>query len=455
MHRPTILLAAILAGLAVPALAQGDPIDGDWDGGVRVAAGMELPLALHLKGGASTLDSPDQGASNVQVIVTRDGDDVAVEIPSAHGLLALKLSADGATLAGTLSQGVQHLPVHFQRRAAGGAAPVRDRPQMPKAPFPYSAKEVQFPGGPGASLAGTLIRPVGTGPRAAVVLIAGSGPQNRDETVSGHRPFLIIADRLARAGIAVLRYDKRGVGGSAGDYRTATGADFVADARAALAWLRRQPGIDPNRIGLIGHSEGAEIAPEVAKGNSDVAFLVLLAAPGVPGDQLLLSQKKAIELASGVPADVVDQSIATEADMIAAVRASPDGDAARAKITTLLVARGAPADRAAAVAADAASPAFRVLLDQDPIPALAAIDQPVLVIAGERDLQVLPAVNLPPIRAALAGNRQARIVLLPGLNHLLQPATSGLPQEYVSIPITIDPAVLDLIEHWVTAEAKR
>jgi pimeloyl-ACP methyl ester carboxylesterase len=326
---------------------------------------------------------------------------------------------------------------------------------MPNPPFPYAAKEVQFPSEPGVMLAGTLIRPAGAGSQPAVVLIAGSGPQNRDETVSGHKPFLIIADRLARAGIAVLRYDKRGVGGSSGDYRGATAADFVTDARAALAWLRRQPGIDPNRIGLIGHSEGAEIAPEIARGNSDVAFLVLLAPPGVRGDQVLLTQKRAIELASGMPADIVDRSIATQTEMIAAVMASSDAEAIRSKVSTLLMARGVPADRAAVIAADAASPAFRGLLDRDPIPALKMLDQPVLVIAGARDLQVLPDVNLPPIRAALAGNRDARIVLMPGLNHLLQPATIGTPQEYVSIPTTIDPAVLDLIEHWVTAETKR
>jgi pimeloyl-ACP methyl ester carboxylesterase len=455
MTRLFLLIAAILAGLAVPAIAQELLLDGDWDGGVRVAAGMELPLTLHLRGGLSTMDSPDQGAANVQLIVTREGDDIIVEVPSAKGVFTLRPAADGVSLAGSLAQHGAQLPAHFARRAAGAPVPVRDRPQMPKPPFPYGAKEVEFPSDAGVMLAGTLIRPAGAGLLPAVVLIAGSGPQNRDETVSGHKPFLIIADRLARAGIAVLRYDKRGVGGSSGDYRGATAADFVTDGRAALAWLRRQPGIDPNRIGLIGHSEGAEIAPEIAGGNPDIAFLVLLAPPGVRGDQVLLTQKRAIELASGMPADIVDRSIATQTEMIAAVMASSDAEAIRSKVSTLLMARGVPADRAAVIAADAASPAFRGLLDRDPIPALKMLDQPVLVIAGARDLQVLPDVNLPPIRAALAGNRDARIVLMPGLNHLLQPAATGTPQEYVSISTTIDPAVLDLIEHWVTAKAKR
>lgn len=455
MTRPSFLITAILVGLAVPAFAQEVLLDGDWDGGVRVAAGTDLPLTLHLRGGASTMDSPDQGAANVQLIVTRQGDDIVVEVPSAKGVFTLRPAADGQSLAGTLAQRDAQLPAHFARRVAGAPVPIRDRPQMPKPPFPYGAKEVQFASDPGVMLAGTLIRPAGAGPRPAVVLIAGSGPQNRDETVSGHKPFLIIADRLARAGIAVLRYDKRGVGESSGDYRGATAADFATDGRAALAWLRRQPGIDPNRIGLIGHSEGAEIAPEIARGNPDVAFLVLLAPPGVRGDQVLLTQKRAIELASGMPADIVDQSMANETDLIAAVKTSPDAGTVRAKVSTLLVARGVPAERAAAIAVDAASPAFRGLLDRDPIPALKMLDQPVLVIAGTRDLQVLPDVNLPPIRAALAGDRHARIVLMPGLNHLFQPATTGLPQEYVGIPTTIDPAVLDLIEHWVTAEAKR
>jgi hypothetical protein len=344
------------------------------------------------------------------------------------------------------------MSAHFTRRAPGAAAPVPDRPQTPHPPFPYQVRDVSFAGGAGEMLAGTLSQPPGAGPFPAVVMIAGSGPQNRDETVEGHKIFLVIADRLTRAGIAVLRYDKRGVGGSKGSYVTATTADFAADAEAAAGWLRTQPGI--GKLGLIGHSEGAEIAPIVANEDPKVAFVVLLSAPGLDGAQTILSQQRAVLLASGASPAEVEAKEALEQRVLEAVRAAPDPAAAQAAAAKTLAEAGVPAEQAAAEARQVASPWYRQFLDDDPAPALRKLRQPTLVVAGSKDLQVLPDLNLPVIRAALASNKATKIVEFDGLNHLLQPATTGAPSEYGTIPITVDPAALDLITDWVTKQGR-
>jgi hypothetical protein len=448
------LIAAAVLGFTSMAQAQTTPqtplITGDWDRALKVPAGIELPLSLHFTAAGATLDSPDQGAAGVPVQVTQSGNTVTVDLTKSKARFVGSLSADGKTLEGPFTQGGMSMSAHFTRRAPGAAAPVRDRPQTPHPPFPYAVREVSFAGGSGQVMAGTLSQPNGAGPFPAVVMIAGSGPQNRDENVEGHKIFLVIADRLNRAGIAVLRYDKRGIGASKGSYATATSADFAADAEAAVAWLRGQPGI--GRIGLIGHSEGAEIAPVVADKDPRVAFVVLLSAPGLDGEQTILTQQRAILLASGAAPAEVEAKGELERRLLDAVRAAPNEATAAAE--KLLTGAGLTPEAASAQAGSLASPWYRQFLDDDPIPALRALRQPALVIAGSKDLQVLPDLNLPPIRAALANNKDARIIELPGLNHLLQPATTGAPSEYGTITTTVAPAALDLITGWVVERGR-
>jgi hypothetical protein len=451
------LIAAAVLGFASIAQAQASPqtappITGDWDGALKVPAGIELPLTLHFTPTGATMDSPDQGAAGVPVEVTQSGSTITVDLTKSKARFVGALSADGNTLEGPFTQGGMSMSAHFTRRAPGAAAPVRDRPQTPHPPFPYAVREVSFTGGAGQAMAGTLSQPNGAGPFPAMVMIAGSGPQNRDEDVEGHKIFLVIADRLNRAGIAVLRYDKRGVGASKGHYATATGKDFAADAEAAVAWLRGQPGI--GRIGLIGHSEGAEIAPVVADEDPRVAFVVLLSAPGLDGEQTILTQQRAISLASGAAPAEVEAKGELERRLLDAVRAAPDEAAATAAAEKLLTGAGLTPEAASAQAKGLASPWYRQFLDDDPIPALRKLRQPALVIAGSKDLQVLPDLNLPPIRAALANNKDAKIVELPGLNHLLQPATTGAPSEYGTITTTVAPEVLELITGWVVARGR-
>jgi pimeloyl-ACP methyl ester carboxylesterase len=293
--------------------------------------------------------------------------------------------------------------------------------------------------------------PQGVGPFPAVVMISGSGPQNRDETIEGHRLFLVIADYLTRRGIAVLRYEKRGVGRSTGSYTTATQQDFASDAQAAFEWLRRQPDIDKSRVGLIGHSEGAEIAPIVARDDPNVAFTVLLSAPAESGAETIASQAKAIALASGVPIATAAKNDALERRILAAVAAAPDAASAKSAAEKLMLEAGVPRGQAEAQATQVGSPWFRAFLNDDPLPALRALRVPTLVIAGAKDLQVLPARNLPLIRKALASNKRSKIIELPGLNHLLQPADKGTPAEYGQILTTIDPVALTSISEWIKA----
>lgn len=334
------------------------------------------------------------------------------------------------------------------------------RPQTPAPPFPYRAEEVAFDNAVGGShLAGTLTLPAGRGPFPAVVLITGSGLQDRDETILGHKPFLLWADTLTRRGVAVLRVDDRTVGGSTGDVTTATTADFAGDVQAAVAFLRTRRDIDARRIGLMGHSEGAVIAPIVAARDPRIAFIVLLAGSGEDGETLMLHQKRLVELAMGVPPAVEDQAQVNMRRLEDAVRTAPDQAAADARLAAAwraaLTAQGAPGDMPVPAAVKVlAQPWMRWFLAYDPRPTLGKVRCPVLAVGGSKDLQVPAAENLAGIRAALAADRDVTAVELPGLNHLLQTATTGSPAEYAAIPETVAPSALTLVSDWIVAHTR-
>lgn len=351
-------------------------------------------------------------------------------------------------------------------------APTR-RPQEPRRPFPYTAEEVSYSvdDGSGVKLAGTLTIPQGSGqgpgPFPAVLLLSGSGPQDRDGSLYGHQPFLVIADHLSRHGIAVLRVDDRGTGGSTGNVDEATTADFARDALAGVRFLESHPKIAKDRIGLLGHSEGAMVAPLAASQSPDVAFLVLLAGTGVPGAEIVRRQSELIARSNGVPEEAVRRSQDALWRTFEVLRAEPDRAARTACLRPLgkdllvtlsedqirtLGGLGAAGD---AVIKGINTPWFRYFIDYDPRPALHKVKVPVLALNGSLDLQVPADPNLPEIEKALkqAGNRDMRDVtvrLLPGLNHLFQPATTGSPAEYGVIETTIDPQVLALVTDWIT-----
>jgi len=292
----------------------------------------------------------------------------------------------------------------------------------------------------------------GAGPFPAVVLITGSGAQNRDEDLLNHRPFLVLADALTRAGVVVLRYDDRGVGQSTGDFAAATTPDLAQDTRGAVRFLREQTQAAVSTIGLVGHSEGGLIGPLVADGNADVGFLVLLAGPAVDGKTVLISQSRAIAAADGTPPAALDAAEAQQRALYACVGA-PEQPLAEldACLAGVLSEAGVSEADGAPIRAQLETPWLRWFMSYDPAPVLRRTLVPVLALNGSLDLQVLADVNVPALQAAFqeAGNERASVFELEGLNHLFQHATTGSPSEYARIQETMAPEVLTQISDWI------
>jgi pimeloyl-ACP methyl ester carboxylesterase len=452
-----------------PAASDPHPFAGDWAG--TLDAGMKFRLVVHLalKDGAwsGTMDSLDQGANGIPIstVAIEDRKKLHFEITAIKGVYEGTLSEDGKTINGTWSQGGAALPLNFTRGDAS-SMPEPKRPQEPKPPFPYRSEDVTVPGPGGITLAGTLTMPEGKGPFAAVVLVSGSGPQDRDEAVFNHKPFLVLGDHLTKAGFAVLRMDDRGVGQSGGSYASATTDDFAKDAEAGVAFLKTRKEIDGHRIGLVGHSEGGIIAPIVAARSKDVAFIVLMAGVGVPGEQLLVRQSSDILRANGASESVIAinsrvsrrmfQIVKSEADSITVhTQLQAAADSAAAELGALDPTQAEMARQTMTRGIQMlASPWFRYLLKLDPAAALRNVKVPVLAINGSLDLQVAANENLGAIEKALkeGGNQDVTIVELPGLNHLLQTATTGSPMEYANIEETFAPAAMQVVSEWLLAK---
>lgn len=450
-------ILASLAAIAITAAAQqpAPQLAGSWEGSLAFG-GRSIRVVLRVdEGGAAVMDSPDQGALNIPVEgPTVEGGVVRFGVAAVGGSFEGALSADGQTLTGALRQGAAVMPLVLTRGAPVAvkiAAPAR--PQTPQPPFPYREEEVVIDTPTdGVRLAGTLTLPGGDGPFPAVLLITGSGAQDRDETVFGHKPFRVLADALGRRGVAVLRVDDRGVGGStaATDEPTIgepTTGELSSDAAAAFGWLTTRPEVDPRRVGLIGHSEGGTIAPLVARTDSRVAFIVMIAGPTAPGGDILIQQSRRLLAASG-DADA-DAKVALQTRIMAAIAAHADDEpAATAAVAELLRADGVSEDRVAAISSSAGGRWFRWFVSHDPGPILAALKMPVLALYGGRDVQVDADQNAAALRQA---SPSAEVMVLPELNHLMQTAASGLPDEYAQIEETIDPEALRTIVDWVLA----
>jgi fermentation-respiration switch protein FrsA (DUF1100 family) len=313
--------------------------------------------------------------------------------------------------------------------------------------------------GAGIELAGTLVLPAGAGPFPAVALATGSGAQNRDEELLGHRPFRTIAEYLAGRGIASLRCDDRGVGASGGNFQASTTYDFASDARAAIAFLAARPEIDAHHIGLVGHSEGGLIAAIVGAEDPTLSFIVLLAGPGLRGDRLLLAQNAALASASGMGAEAIAAANALNARLYGIAAKNEEPAAIRTELVAALSeAMGGAIPKAAAerAADQLLSPWIRAFLALDPAEYLSKVRIPTLALNGTKDLQVPAEANLAAIGGALeaAGNKAYRLVRLEGLNHLFQRAGTGLPQEYASISEDFAPEALAALGDWIAETAR-
>ncbi len=443
-------------------------VEGTWKGALAVS-GIELRLVVHLKQKANgtltgTMDSPDQNATGIQITKGQlKGNAVLLEVSSIRGVFEGKLSADGKKVVGTWTQGAA-LPLTLARTTTEAIAVELERPQNPKKPYPYQEEKVTYKNKKdNTKLAGTLTIPKGNAPFPVVVLITGSGPQDRDESLLGHKPFLVLSDYLTRLGIAVLRVDDRGVGGSTGNIALSTTDDFVGDVLSGMDYLKTRKEIDPKRIGLIGHSEGGVIAPAAAARSKDVAFIVMMAGTGLPGSEILFMQSALIAKASGAPDDAIALNRKTMERMFTIMKSEKDNDiaVARMKEEWTKIKAEAPAEKQKELSAADASiepqfrqllnPWFRYFIDYDPRPALKQVTCPVLAINGELDLQVPAKEDLAEIEAALkaGGNKDYTLVLLPKLNHLFQTTTTGSPAEYGKIKETIAPLALKTMGDWI------
>ena len=481
MQREIIPLIVCLSILVSPLSMTGEPpanrqqpsvsgkvLTGYWQGSLKLAPGIELRLIFEI---ASTpngnltgsMVSVDQGNSRTAISrIVVDADEVHLEFKQSGSAFNGKLNADGAQLTGQWKQSGLTLPLSLSRVAK--PTPLK-RPQEPRPPYPYIEEEVTVPNKTaGVKLAGTLTLPRTPGPHTAVLLITGSGPQDRDEAVMGHRPFFVLADYLTRHGIAVLRCDDRGVGRSTGDFAKAVQADFVEDVLSAVTYLSERTEIDPRRLGLIGHSEGSIVASQAAVQSAQIAFIVMLAGPGVPMDQLLARQGHDIAASKGWDEELLSAYDLVTQQTFRLVKEEEDPAVLASKLRALYereIAKLTDEQRRASGWNDGMmelqirlwqSPWLRQLAKYDPRPTLATVRCPVLAINGENDIQVAAQENLDAIRNALTsgGNASVTTLQLPGLNHLFQKCEKK-SIDYGQIENTFDVSALQTISDWISA----
>lgn len=442
--------------LTVSTAAFTQNITGAW-GGVLKVQGMQLRLVFNVtKSGnayTSTLDSPDQGAKGIPVSSTSfENSTLKIAVASAGIQYEGTLGPD-STITGTFKQAGQSFPLNLTKQKAEVKVL---RPQEPVKPYPYSEEDVTFENkGASITLAGTLTLPKKDGIFPVVVLISGSGPQNRNEELMGHKPFLVMSDYLTRNGIAVLRFDDRGVGKSTGSFKTATSADFATDVEAAIEYLKTRTEINKKKIGLIGHSEGGVIAPMVAANSKDVAFIVLMAGTGVPGDEILLAQQTLIGRASGIDSATLAESEKINRKGFELIKSSTDVEKLKTDLAALLRQNNVPENAVSSAVAQTTTPWMLYFIRHNPATVLQKVKCPVLALNGSNDLQV-PKENLQAIKNALmkGGNKRVTTHELPGLNHLFQESKTGAPTEYATIEQTISPAALTELLTWLQAQVK-
>ncbi|MCX6219435.1 MAG: alpha/beta fold hydrolase [Bacteroidia bacterium] len=465
MKNIAVVLVLVMSVLGL----YGQEITGQWNGALKVQ-GMQLRIVFNItgndKGYSSTMDSPDQGAKGIPVTTTTFGDSkLKLEIPNMRIEYNGELKENMIT--GTFKQNGMEFPLNLSKEKI--EKQIVKRSQNPVQPYPYYSEEVTFPNGKaGITLAGTLTMPSKEGKYPAVILITGSGPQNRDEELMGHKPFLVLSDYLTRQGIAVLRYDDRGVGQSKGDFKSATTLDFASDVESAIAYLKTRAEILPKKIGLVGHSEGGIIAPMVAAGTKDVNFIVLLAGTGIRGDKLLLLQQELVAKAAGIPENEIQKSREINTKSFEIVIKSVNADTLKADLRKFLAEtmknspdyakpKGMTDDDFISLQVNQiASPWMLYFIKYDPAVALEKVKCPVLAINGDKDLQVPSKVNLPAIEKALkkGGNKQVTTKEFPGLNHLFQECKTGSPSEYAEIDQTFSPVALDVVAKWILLKTK-
>ncbi|MBK7096356.1 MAG: prolyl oligopeptidase family serine peptidase [Saprospiraceae bacterium] len=445
-------------------------ISGKWNGMLKIQ-GIQLRIVMNITktdtGYVSTMDSPDQGAKGIPVTETTFENSVLKFSITMAGINFEGKMLNDSLISGNFRQANFDLPLDFTRTVL--EKPEIKRPQNPEKPYPYYEEELTFDNKKaGITLAGTLTLPDKDGRYPAVILITGSGPQNRDEELLGHKPFLVLADFLTKNGIAVLRFDDRGTAESKGDFNTATSADFATDVQAAVNYLKTRPEIINEKIGLMGHSEGGIIAPMVAANSGDIAFIVMLAGTGIRGDKLLLLQQELIGRASGISEKDLKTAEKINRKIFKAILKSKDSEKLKTDLTNYMkqavkenpemeIPQGMTVDELIKTqVTQVTSPWMQYFIKYDPVTSLKKVKCPVLAVNGEKDLQVPPKENLEPIKNALlkSGNKNVTTIEFRGLNHLFQECTTGSPSEYGTIEQTFAPVALEEILKWIQKQVK-
>ncbi|MGB5943576.1 MAG: alpha/beta fold hydrolase [Leeuwenhoekiella sp.] len=445
--------------LSITSCISAQDFQGDWIGQLNMGA-QSLEVAFHIDKTSTdysgTMDIPQQGLNGGKAdSVTVIDSSISMSFPQFGIEYQGKLvSADSIT--GNLLQGGMAVPLELHR----GILKL-NRPQEPKPPFNYYCEEITFTNAAdGITLAGTLTLPKSSGKYPVVIIVSGSGPQDRHGTMFSHKPYLVLADHLTKNGIGVFRFDERGVGESEGNFEQANINTFMQDVTEAINFLKQRKDIAKNQIGLIGHSIGGIVAPKLAAVNKDVAFLVLLAAPGVPGDELMLSQKAAVEKIMGVSEQQIDAGqksfggayeIANRTDL--EIPVMQDSIMAYFKRTFggLL-----PESQAQAISKQLTGAEVLSLIQSRPSAYMSQIKIPVLALNGTKDFQVPAEANLEAIKNNLsaAGNTQFKIIPLNGLNHLFQESDTGALSEYATIEQTFSPKALTIISEWINTQIR-
>ena len=453
-------LVLLLAGLALSSSLSAQDISGAWHGKLSLPTGS-LTIVFHISQTeqdvyVTTLDSPDQGANGIKTQTTSFNDStLIIQIPVIHASYKGKLNSDN-TINGTFTQGMP-LPLNLKK----GEASRPKRPQEPQPPFPYRSEEVTVRNERDEiNLAGTLTLPEKGTKFPAVVMVTGSGAQNRDEEIMGHKPFFVIADYLTRNGIAVLRCDDRGTAASQGTHATATNEDFATDTEAMVNYLRSRKEINAKKIGIIGHSAGGIIAFIVAQKDPSIAFVVSLAGAGVRGDSLMLKQVELISKSQGMP-DAVWQgmkpSIRNRYAILQQTDKTPEelqkelyADVTKTMSPEQLKDLNTIQQLSAQISS-MTSPWYLHFMRYDPGQDLKKLKCPVLALNGKKDIQVDAAMNLAAIQERITGNGNKNVTVkaYPNLNHLFQTCEKGTLAEYGQLEETINPEVLKDIIEWI------
>ncbi|NUN09161.1 MAG: alpha/beta fold hydrolase [Ignavibacteriaceae bacterium] len=462
----------ILITLSLLPLNAQNKFEGHWSGKLNFGS-VALTIILNITADEDTLtatiDSPDQGAMGIPVSSVRvNGDSLFIGIKSIGGSYTARYigAGDSVYLKGKFSQSGASLDLTLLK---SDKQTVLNRPQEPRPPFPYYSEEIEFENKEaGVKFSGTFTRPDKVGRYAAVVLVTGSGPQDRDEALFGHKPFAVIADYLTRNGFAVLRYDERGVGKSTGKFAGSTTLDFTHDALAAIGYLKSRKDVNPAKTGIIGHSEGGVVAPMAAAMSEDVKFIIMLAGLGVPGDELLHRQYRDLMKAGGAGEEKIEKMLLFNRELYSLMNNYPDSSRFFEEANSLIeefykvltdVEKENPEfshESLESLVKTANGEWFRFFVKTNPAQYLSKVNVPVLALNGTKDLQVSYKENLDGIGKALttAGNKNFTILPLEGLNHLFQKADKGTIDEYGKIEETINPEALEVMRKWLAELVK-